>query len=266
MGGPVDVHTVGGTVEVTLNRPEVLNAMNLDLLRSLAEHLTALAVDDRVGAVVICGAGRAFCAGGDLRWVLTAPRGPAAGLHALASLLHQAIVEIRRMRKPVIAAVNGVAAGAGFSLALACDFRLMARSAVFHQAYTSRGLSIDGGGTFSLPRLVGLARALEIAAFDTPITAEQALTWGLATKLVDDGSTLKEARTLARTLAMRSIHAFGVSKQLLTDSFDTPLETQLERERAALRGCGLHPDGREGLDAFSAKRQPVFAPALDSRR
>ena len=162
------------------------------------------------------------------------------------------------MSKPVIAAVNGVAAGAGFTLALACDFRVMAKSASFRQAYTSNGLCIDGGGTFTLPRLVGVARALEIAAFDQPIGSDQALAWGLVTKVSEDGRAAEEASAMARQLANRSLHSFGLSKRLLNESFDTPLETQLEKERAGIRACARHPDGLEGMKAFSEKRPPVY--------
>jgi asparaginyl-tRNA synthetase len=123
---------------------------------------------------------------------------PGAAFHALAAAYHQAIVEIRRMPKPVVAAVNGLAAGGGFSMALACDFRVMAKSAVFRQAYTSNGLSVDGGGTYTLPRLVGLAKAMEILTFDRPISAEQALAWGLVTEMVEDGQEVNRATGMVR--------------------------------------------------------------------
>jgi 2-(1,2-epoxy-1,2-dihydrophenyl)acetyl-CoA isomerase len=163
------------------------------------------------------------------------------------------------MAKPVVAAVNGVAAGGGFSLALACDFRVMAESAVLRQAYSSSGLSIDGGGTFTLPRLVGCARALEIVAFDAPIPAQQAAAWGLATKVVADGAAVDEAVALAERVAAGSLHSYGRSKRLLGDAFGTPLEAHLEREREALAACGAHADGQEGLRAFVEKRKPEFA-------
>ena len=245
---------------VLLNRPNAFNAFDLDTISCLAAGLTGLAVEDGVRAVVISGEGKAFCAGGDLKWALGFPRGPSAAFHELAGSFHQAILEIRRMRKPVIAAVNGVAAGGGFSLSLACDFRVVAKSAVLRQAYTSNGLCVDGGGTFMLPRLVGLARAMEIVAFDRPISSEQALAWGLVTKVVEDGKALEEAITMARHLAKGSLSSFGWSKQLLTDSHDTAFEAQLERERAALFSCSAHRDGQEGLRAFAEKRQPVFSP------
>jgi len=258
MGEAVELRRDGQIAVLVLSRPEVLNAVDLDTAEGLVKHLISVSVDNGVRGLVVSGNGRAFCAGGDLKWMLSFPQGPSAAVHELAARAHLAVLEIRRMRKPVIAAVNGVAAGAGFSVALACDFRVMARSAVLQLAYPSAGLSIDGGGTFILPRLVGLARAIEIVAFDRPVTSEQALAWGLATKVVEDGHALEEAVNMARELAEGSLNSFGWSKQLLTDSFNTPFETHLEREREGLRNCAAHRDGQEGIRAFAEKRKPVF--------
>ena len=258
MADTVRLEKDGEIAAVLLNRPKAFNAFDLDMLELLAERLISLAMDDTVSAVVISGEGKAFCAGGDLKWALGFPGGLAAAFHELAARFHQAILEIRRMRKPTIAAVNGIAAGGGFSLAAACDFRVMAQSAAFRQAYTSAGLCIDGGGTFTLPRLVGAARAMEIIAFDKPISSEQALAWGLATKVVEDGRALEEALSMARELTEISLHSFGWCKELITDSFDTAFETQIERERRALSFCAAHPDGQEGLTAFAEKRKPAF--------
>jgi len=248
----------GGIAEVLLNRPEAFNAFNQEMIVLLAKNLTDLAIDDSISAVVISGEGKAFCAGGDLRSLLALPAGPAAGLYELAASFHQAIVEIRRMKKPVIAAINGIAAGGGFSIALACDFRVMAQSAVLKQAYTSNGLCIDGGGTFTLPRIVGLARALEIVGLDQPISSEQALAWGLTTKVVPDGQALQEAIRLVLELKKVSLHSFGRCKELMTNSYHTAFEAQLELERSALFSCADHPQGKEGLKAFVEKRKPVF--------
>lgn len=258
MAERVELKRDGNIAIVTLNRPEAYNAVDLETVQQCLEYLISLSVDNTVRAVILTGSGKAFSAGGDLKWALDFPQGHAAAFHELAARFHQAVLEIRRMRKPVIAAVNGVAAGAGFTVSLACDFRIMARSAFFQQAYTSAGLCIDGGGTFTLPRIVGLARAMEIAAFDRPINAEQALTWGLVTEVVDDGQVLEAAVKMARELAQRSMYSFGWAKQLLTDSFTTSFETQIERERQGLRSCAGHPDGQEGIKAFSEKRKPVF--------
>lgn len=258
MEEPIKATVCGEIAVIMLDRPKAFNAFDLDAITVLADHLINLAADDTVRGVIITGQGRVFCAGGDLRWVNSWPQGPAAAFHNLAARYHQAILEIRRMRKPVIAAINGLAAGGGFSLALACDFRVMAESALLRQAYTSNGLSIDGGGTFTLPRLVGMARALEIASFDKPIPAKQALRWGLVTKVVADAKVLDEATKMAEDLAERSLQSFGYSKQLIADSFEHELEHHLELERAALRSCAAHPDGLEGLTAFVEKRKPAF--------
>jgi len=254
----IEVALKRSIAQVTLNRPAAYNAFNYDMVSLLGEHLTTLAGDENVRAVVISGRGKAFCAGGDLKWALGNSDRPAAAFHRLAARFHLAILEIRRMPKPVVAAINGVAAGGGFSLALACDFRVMEKSAFMSQAYTSSGLCIDGGGSFTLPRLVGYARALEIAAFDEPIPSTRALDWGLVSKVVEDGHALDEARGMAEQLTRRSLNAFAWSKKLITDSFNTSFETQMENERAALEACADHPDGLEGLSAFSQKRKPQF--------
>lgn len=254
----VVVRQEGAIATVMLNRPQCFNAFDEDLTEAFASHMVRLGADPGVRAVIVSGEGKGFCAGGDLRWALSVPGGPSVAFRALAARFHLGIQEIRRMRKPVIAAVNGIAAGGGFSLALACDFRVMAKSAVLRQAYTSNGLSIDGGGSFMLPRLVGLARAMEIMAFDRPIPSDQALAWGLATGVADDGQAVEEATRMAMQLAEGSLHSFAWSKRLLTDSFNSSFETHLERERAGLANCAGHREGMEGLRAFVEKRKPVF--------
>ena len=258
MSVPVTITQDEGIAKVILNRPAVFNAFDYDMVEHFARHVVMLAVDDNVRGVVISGEGKGFCAGGDIKWVSEFPLGPSAAFHKLAASFHQAILEIRRMSKPVVAAINGIAADGGFSLALACDFRVMARSATLRQAYTSNGLCIDGGGTFMLPRLVGLARALEIAGFDNPISSEKALAWGLVTKVVDDGHALEEAVNMAHELSNGSLNSFGWSKQLLTDSFNSAFEAQIEHERLGLCSCAEHPDGKEGIQAFVNRRKPNF--------
>ena len=245
-------------LEIAINRPEAYNALNLDVMVMLSDALASAATDAAIKGVMLTGTGKAFCSGGDLKWISQQVADAGATLHRLAPQFHIAITEIRRMGKPVVAAINGIAAGGGFSLALACDFRVMAESAVLRQAYTSSGLSIDGGGTFALPRLVGLARALEIAAFDQPISSAQALAWGLVTKVVPDDKVVEESLSMLHGLARSALHSFAWSKRLLSESLNNTLETQLELERQGISDCARHPNGQEGITAFVEKRKPVF--------
>jgi 2-(1,2-epoxy-1,2-dihydrophenyl)acetyl-CoA isomerase len=258
MSDEIRVEMRSGIAVIILDRPKAFNAFDLEMIGRLAELLVQMALDPGVTGIAVTGQGKAFCAGGDLRWLSGYGGEPDAAFHELAARYHQAILEIKRMPKPVIAAINGLAAGGGFSMALACDFRVMEASAVLKQGYTSNGLSIDGGGTYSLPRLVGLARALEIAAFDRTLSADQALSWGLVTEVVKDGTSLDRAIELLEELGKMPLSSFAASKKLLTDSLDTPLEQTLEKERHALSQCAVHPNGREGVAAFLEKRKPVY--------
>ena len=258
MTNPIVIQQHGEILEIALNRPEAYNALNLDVMVMLSDALASAAMDKAIKGVMITGKGKAFCAGGDLKWISQQVADAGPTLHNLAPQFHLAIIEIRRMGKPVVAAINGLAAGGGFSLALACDFRVMAGSAVLRQAYTSSGLSIDGGGSFALPRLVGLARALEIAAFDQPISSAKALEWGLVTKVVPDDKVMDESLSMLQGLAKSALHSFAWSKRLLTESFTNTLETQLELERQGFSDCARHPNGQEGIKAFIEKRKPMF--------
>src|SRR6266508_1795774 len=231
MQEPVLRQQYGNILEITLNRPEVYNALDLDMMKLLGEALSYAAADSSIKGVLLTGKGKAFCAGGDLKWISQQTDDAGSVLYHLAPQFHLSITEIRRMEKPVVAAINGIAAGGGFSLALACDFRVMAQSATLRQAYTSSGLSIDGGGSFALPRLVGLARAMEIMAFDNPISSAQAVQWGLVTKVVPDEDVFSEALAMLNTLTQGALHSFAWSKKLLNASLNNTLETQLELER-----------------------------------
>lgn len=255
---PVRAVICGEIATVTFNRPQAFNAFDLDTITTFMDYMINFACDGTVRAVIISGEGKTFCAGGDLKWIYDWPEGYGAAAHNLAARFHQSVIEIRRMRKPVIAAVNGPAAGGGFALAIACDFRIMEKSAVLRQAYTSNGLSMDGGSTYLLPRIVGLTKAMEIAAFDKPISADEALKMGLVTRVVEDGASRDEAAALARKIMRRPMESFASSKQLMADSFEHSLESHLELERAALKACASSPDGAEGVNAFYEKRKPVF--------
>lgn len=248
----------GNVLEIALNRPEVYNALNLDVMKALAEALSTAAADDSIKGVLLTGRGKAFCAGGDLKWISLQTGDAGSVLYGLVPQFHLSIMEIHRMEKPVVAAIQGVAAGGGFSLALACDFRVMGQSAILRQAYTASGLSIDGGGSFALPRLVGLARAMEIMAFDKPISSAQALEWGLITKVVPDQEVVSAALTMLDELTKTALHSFAWSKRLMIESLNNTLETQLELERQGISDCAAHPEGQEGIQAFVEKRKPVF--------
>ena len=248
----------GDILQITLNRPDAYNALNMEMMTMLAETLASAAVEPSVKGILLTGSGTAFCAGGDLKWISQQNEEAGSVLYRLAPQFHLSIVEIRRMDKPVVAAINGIAAGGGFSLALACDFRVMGQTATLRQAYTSSGLSIDGGGSFALPRLVGLARAMEIMAFDLPISSAQALEWGLVTKVVPDEGVVAEGLNMLEHLSKTALHSFAWSKKLMTDSFNNTLETQLELERQGISDCASHPEGREGIRAFVEKRKPSF--------
>jgi 2-(1,2-epoxy-1,2-dihydrophenyl)acetyl-CoA isomerase len=258
MNDPVLTQRHKNILEIGLNRPDAYNALDLEMMNQLREALSSAAVDDSIQGVILTGRGKAFCSGGDLKWISQQADNAGAVLYQLAPQFHLSIVEIHRMGKPVVAAINGIAAGGGFSLALACDFRIMGQSAILRQAYTSSGLSMDGGGSFALPRLIGLARAMEILAFDEPISPGKALEWGLVTKVVPDEQVLDEAFKMLEGLAKTSLHSFAWSKKLLTDSLNNTLETQLELERQGISNCAAHPDGQEGIRAFTEKRRPDF--------
>ena len=258
MPDPILTQQHGSILEITLNRPEAYNALNGEVMVTLHDKLATANFDESIKGIMITGSGKAFCSGGDLKWIHQQVNDPFATLHRLAPQFHLAIAEIRRMPKPVVAAINGIAAGGGFSLALACDFRVMAESTILRQAYTSSGLSVDGGGSFALPRLVGLARAMEIAAFDQPINSSKAVEWGLVTKVVPDSDVQKEALAMLEGLSHTSLHSFAWSKRLFLESFTNTLETQLELERQGISDCARHPNGQEGIKAFLEKRKPVF--------
>lgn len=258
MSDPVLLEVNNHLARITLNRPESFNALDKDTLALLAEHCVTCAVEEDIHAVVLTGAGKAFCAGGDLKSILAHQEGIRGGFWRFAGKFHEAVCEIRRMSKPVIGAINGVAAGGGFSLALALDFRIMAASAKMKCAYYSAGLTLDGGGSFALPRLVGTAKAMEIVFLDKPMSADKCLELGLVTEVVEDALVLARAEELARQLAQGSRHAYGWAKCLITQSHSTTLEAQLEMEREGISACGAHPDGTEGMNAFAEKRPPTF--------
>jgi 2-(1,2-epoxy-1,2-dihydrophenyl)acetyl-CoA isomerase len=248
-----------GVATLTLNRPDKLNAFTVDLHRQLAVALDDIERDAAIRAVLLTGAGRGFCAGQDLaERAATMASGAPAGPSALETWYNPLIRRLRRLEKPVVCAVNGVAAGAGANVALACDIVLAARSASFIQAFCRIGLVLDAGGSYVLPRLVGLARASGLALLGDKLPAEQAAQWGLIWRVVDDTALMSEATSLARHLARQPTRALALIKQALDASIANTLDQQLDLERDLQKEAAASEDFREGIAAFLAKRPAHF--------
>jgi 2-(1,2-epoxy-1,2-dihydrophenyl)acetyl-CoA isomerase len=241
---------------ITLNRPAALNALTIPMKERLLATLEGLARDQEVRAVVLTGAGRAVCAGQDLRERL-APHPTPLG-EELRRRYNPIARAIRSMPQPVLAAVNGVAAGAGASLAFACDLRICADGASFVLAFGRIGLVPDTGATWTLPRLVGSAHAAEMALLNEPLDAAAALRLGLVSRVVPGDALAAEARTMAVRLADGAPGATTATKQLLGAAFDRDLDAALEAEAGAQEAAGSHADHAEGLAAFVEKRAPRF--------
>jgi 2-(1,2-epoxy-1,2-dihydrophenyl)acetyl-CoA isomerase len=252
----VDVADHVGTI--TLNRPEQFNALDLQMSKDLLAATIRFDEDPGVRCVVLTGSGKAFFAGGDLSGFGAAGDGRGALLKEMTTYFHGAIARLACMDAPVIAKVNGVAAGAGFSTVLACDLAVSAASAKFTMAYTKAGLTPDGSSTWFLPRTVGLRRAQELTLLNPTLTAAQALDWGIITRVVDDAELHAAVQTMATELANGPTKTLGAAKRLLRGSADHGLETQMELEARAIAGASLTRDGREGVAAFLEKRRPVF--------
>jgi 2-(1,2-epoxy-1,2-dihydrophenyl)acetyl-CoA isomerase len=243
---------------ITLDRREAANAIDLNLARKLMHAVLRCDDDPAVRAVVITGSGSTFCVGGDLKSF--AAHGERLSLHLkeVTTYLHAAVSRLTRMDPPVIAAVNGTAAGAGMSLACACDLVLAAESARFTMAYTKVGLTPDGSSTYFLPRLVGLRRALELTLTNRVLSAEEALDWGIVSRVVPEAELMAEAEALATDLASGATAALGASKRLLYEGWTETLGTQLEYEGQTISDISRTADGKEGVAAFLEKRAPKF--------
>jgi len=249
----------GAVVTLRLNRPDRLNALNVPLGMALAAGLRRVAGDGSVRAVVLTGAGRGFCAGGDVSLLRDARSRRAAGeLEALVGSGKEISLLIATMTKPVIASVNGPAAGGGMNLALGCDFRIASDQAVFAESFRNLGLYPDFGGTYFLPRLVGAARAAELFYTGEIISAAEALRIGIVNKVVPADGLAEETRSLAARLADGPPIAARAVKQLLFGSDRAALERALDEEIRRQTECFLSADCAEGLQAFFEKRQPKF--------
>lgn len=249
-----------GVMTITLNRPDRLNSFNDLMHQQLAKSLTQAERDDSVRCLLITGAGRGFCAGQDLNDRNVDPSGPAPDLGLSVERFYNPLVRrLAALPKPVIAAVNGVAAGAGATLALGCDMVLAARSASFVMAFSRLGLVPDCGGSWFLPRVAGRARAMGLALLGEKLSAEQAAQWGMIWQLVEDAELADTSLQLARHLAAQPTFGLGLIKQALLAAETNGLDAQLDLERDYQRMAGRSADYREGVSAFLAKRPPQFS-------
>ncbi|MDA1075446.1 MAG: enoyl-CoA hydratase-related protein [Proteobacteria bacterium] len=247
-----------GVATVTLNRPEAGNAMSPACAREINDVSILIDDDPRIRAVVLTGTGRMFCAGGDLGAFAAAGAGAQSLMKKMTGDLHLGLSRLARCKAPVLAAVNGTAAGAGFSLVMACDLAVAAQSAVFTMAYTRAGLSPDGSSTFYMPRKIGDRRTRELMLTNRLLNANEALEWGIVNQVVADDQVLSTTLALAGTLADGPTLAYAAVKSLLNGSFDQTLESQMELEARAISSLALTADGQEGMHAFLEKRKPQF--------
>jgi 2-(1,2-epoxy-1,2-dihydrophenyl)acetyl-CoA isomerase len=248
-----------GIARVVLNRPDAANALNLDLARDLARAALICDNDPSVKVVLLTATGRMFCAGGDLKAFATFGEQTGVKIKELADELHKAISVFARMSPVLVIAVNGTAAGAGFSLALTGDYVIAAESAKFTMAYTRAGLTPDGSSTYYLPRLVGLRKAQELMLTNRTLTAHEASDWGLITRVCPDETLQQEALAIAAELAAGSRSAQGVVKKLLLCTLRNGLEEQMEIEGREIAHAAASPDGKEGIAAFVGKRKATFS-------
>jgi 2-(1,2-epoxy-1,2-dihydrophenyl)acetyl-CoA isomerase len=256
---PILVSREAGILSLTLNRPDKLNAFNPEMHKLLREALEEARDEAAVRAVLLTGSGRGFCAGQDLsERNVSADAAPIDLSVSLGSNYNPLVRRLRALPKPVVCAVNGVAAGAGANIALACDIVLAARSASFVQSFSKLGLVPDSGGTYFLPRLVGSARAMGLALLAERLSAEEAERWGLIWKAVDDARLMDEASAIARLLAVGPTKGYGLVKKAFHASAGNSLDAQLELERDLQREAGFSEDYREGVAAFMQKRKPQF--------
>ena len=252
----LNISLAKGVCTLTFNRPTVFNSFNRDMALQLQRALDDAEKNDDVRAIVLTGEGKAFCAGQDLAEAMD-PEGPE--LQTIVRDHYNPIIErIRNIEKPVIAAVNGVAAGAGANIALACDITIAKKSASFIQAFSKIGLIPDSGGTFFLPRIIGSQKALALMMTGDKISAEQADQMNMIYKAVDDDQFETEVKNFAETIATMPTRGLGLTKKAVNQSFSNDLTSQLALEEELQTEAGMTYDFREGVNAFLEKRKPVF--------
>jgi 2-(1,2-epoxy-1,2-dihydrophenyl)acetyl-CoA isomerase len=247
-----------GVARLVLNRPAAGNAMDPALVAGLRDCIAEVEQRDDVRVVVLAAEGKAFCLGGDLRYFAAQGDDIQEAVRGLATDLHRALASLVRLEAPVVAAVNGVAAGAGLSLVCAADIAVAAASATFTSAYTAVGLSPDGGATWLLPRIVGTRRAAELMLLNPRLDAKAAADAGIVTRVVPDDDLQSEVDQVASALSTGPTRAYGAVRRLLNASGTSTLEAQLADEAASIAELAAGHDGREGVAAFLAKRPPTF--------
>jgi 2-(1,2-epoxy-1,2-dihydrophenyl)acetyl-CoA isomerase len=248
----------GAVAKLTLDRPESANALDLLMARELMQAAIEIDEDASVRAVVLTANGKMFCAGGDLGAMKEEGDGASAYIKEMAGYLHMAISKFARMRAPVIAAVNGTAAGAGFSMICATDLAIASETAKFTMAYTGAGLSPDGSSSYFLPRIIGQRRTFELMLTNRVLNSADALEWGLVNQVVPAEELMPTAEKLASQLASGATAAYAVVKRLLVNSAYDSLESQMEHETRGIADSARTDDGREGIAAFLEKRRPKF--------
>ena len=254
----LNLGSAGPVTRIVLNRPDAANGINDVLAREWADAAMRCDVAE-TKVVLLTGTGRFFCAGGDLKAMAASSLGTGRFVKGMADDLHRAISTFARMDAVLITAVNGVAAGAGFSLAVTGDLVLVAESASFTMAYTAAGLSPDGSSSFYLPRLIGVRKTQELMLTNRTLSAAEALAWGLVTELADSADLAARAEALAQKIASGAKQSASAVKKLVLMSFDNGLEEQMEWEGRLIAECADSPDGNEGINAFIEKRRPTFA-------
>jgi 2-(1,2-epoxy-1,2-dihydrophenyl)acetyl-CoA isomerase len=243
---------------ITLNRPDDANAIHKPMVEELLDIALRCYREKDIRAVILTGAGKMFCGGGDLKTFNSLGDDAANYVDQTATVLHHAISRFSRMAAPLVMAVNGTAAGGGFSLALCGDYVIAAESAKLISAYTASGLTPDGSSTYYLAKHVGLLRAKELILTNRLLSAEEACAWGLVSKVVPDGQLMDEATGLARTFAAGPTKAYGIAKNLLTTAYSESLEAQLDAESRGIAATMSSRDGRHGLESFLNKQKPEF--------
>lgn len=255
----INFSTAEGLATITLNRPDDANGLNPVMASELRRAAKACEEDQSIKVVVLTGSGRFFCAGGDVKAMADAGQGAGLIIKNMADELHGAVSTLARMKAPLITAINGTAAGAGFSMAIAGDLAIAAESAVFTMAYSQIGLSPDGSSTYFLPRLVGMRKAQELMFTNRKLTAQEAVDWDLITKVVADDTLEAEVEKLAARFLSGSPESNAAIKRMLLQTFNNGLETQMEIEGRQIADCARSENGQEGIASFVEKRKPKFS-------